>query len=244
MIQRGIIGLRLWLSLKGAGCPICRVRTQSEARYAFDLLWENVNDPGTRQRLLQSQGFCHKHIQLVLETSKKEVGSSLGISIIYEHLIRYFLDRLSQLPTPKPRKRFRRLLNANRRLSEAEEQLQPPGQCPICIAGDEAADRQIGFLVEDGLQLAEWQKAWADSDGLCREHLTKALALAWEQNEVTFEFLRADADRRLRALQRNLAEHIRKHDWQYREEPISPEERSALSKVLLFFGGAQEPYDY
>ena len=43
------------------GCPICRLKARVAERYLDGLLWESVNDPGMRDQVRRSLGFCHEH---------------------------------------------------------------------------------------------------------------------------------------------------------------------------------------
>ncbi|MBI4271931.1 MAG: hypothetical protein HY615_16460 [Candidatus Rokubacteria bacterium] len=47
------------------GCPVCRCLTAHSVRYLDGLLYEHVNDPGTRARLHASRGFCGWHASMV-----------------------------------------------------------------------------------------------------------------------------------------------------------------------------------
>ena len=54
-----MITLYLKLAFSKPGCPICRLRRESEEPYLFNLLWENVNDGPTRRRRLRGN-WKHK----------------------------------------------------------------------------------------------------------------------------------------------------------------------------------------
>lgn len=233
----GLATLDLWESLRQPGCPICRVQEKSEGRYASNLLWENVNEPGVRLRLLASQGFCGPHAQLLLNLADRELGSRLGLAIIYEHLTRDLVRRVGGLVRPAPTRRVFGVarIPSRRRLKG----LLPAEECPVCVAGREAAERNLWFLAEN-LRSAEWQAAWEASDGLCRSHLLRGLAIAAEIPEA-FDFLWQDTLGRLEALRHNLAEFIRKQAWENREEPVSPAEAGAVEAATAFFTGAGIP---
>ena len=44
-----------------AGCPLCDIEASSVKRYFESLLHESVNDPGVREALTRSRGYCHRH---------------------------------------------------------------------------------------------------------------------------------------------------------------------------------------
>lgn len=234
----GVATLDLWASLSRPGCPICRVRRSSERRYAANLLWENVNDPGVRGRLLESQGFCGPHVGLLLHLADRELGSRLGLAIIYEHLTRELTRRVGELLKPGGR---RRVFGPVRVPSARQLRgLLPAEECPVCAVGREAADRNLWFLVES-LPSPEWRAAWQASDGLCRPHLLRGLGIAARANPEVFEFLWQDALVRLGALGHSLAEFIRKQSWTHRDEPLTAAEAGALEAAVRFFTGADGP---
>ncbi|MER3398945.1 MAG: hypothetical protein C4315_12445 [Chloroflexota bacterium] len=230
--------LDLWESLSRPGCPICRVRRRSERRYAASLLWENVNDPGVRNRLLESQGFCRTHTDLLLRLSDRELGSRLGLAIIYEHLTRELIRRVGGLLKPAGRRRLFGIARAPSARQLRGLLLAAP--CPLCAAGREAAERNLWFLVER-LPSAEWLRAWQVSDGLCRVHLLRALGIAAQADPEVFDLLWQDALDRLETLRHHLAEFIRKQSWTHRDEPVSAAEAGAVEAAVTFFAGAGGP---
>jgi hypothetical protein len=234
----GLATLDLWESLSRPGCPICRVRRNSERRYAVNLLWENVNDPGVRARLLASNGFCGPHAGLLLHLADRELGSRLGLAIMYEHLARDLTRRVGELLKPGGRGR----VFGPARIPSVRQLrgLLPAEECPVCAVGREAADRNLWFLVER-LPAADWRQAWQASDGLCRPHLLGALGIAARANPEVFDFLWQDALGRLEALRHNLAEFIRKQSWTHRDEPVSAAEAGAVEAAIRFFTGDGGP---
>jgi hypothetical protein len=231
----GLATLDLWESLRQPGCPVCRTQAQSERRYAVNLLWENVNDPGVRSRLLASHGFCGPHLRLLLGLADREPGSRLGLAIIYEHLTRDLIRRVGGLVRPNPG--ARRVFGPARLPARHRfRELAPPGECPVCAVGREAAERNLWLLIES-LGSAGWREAWKTSDGLCRPHLVRGLAVAAAANPDVFDFLWQDALARLETLRHNLAEFIRKQAWEHRGEPVSPAEAGAVEAAAAFFTG-------
>ena len=62
------------------GCPVCRIEQRTVQRFLDALMYENVNDPGTRDRLRGSLGFCHEH---AWQVANEMLGNALGMAIIY-----------------------------------------------------------------------------------------------------------------------------------------------------------------
>lgn len=65
--------IKLTDAFKKNGCPVCTRIQESTFDYINSLLYENVNDPGTREELKSSFGLCAKHSQILRSSSSKKV---------------------------------------------------------------------------------------------------------------------------------------------------------------------------
>jgi hypothetical protein len=117
--------------------------------------------------------------------------------------------------------------------------LQGRARCRVCRLGEETARAYAEWLVE-GLGDAEVRARYAASDGLCLPHLRMTLICARTRAPQALADLAGDAVRRLQRLLGALREYIRKHDWNYRHEPMSPEERRSWIRAVAFFVGEGE----
>jgi hypothetical protein len=45
---------------------MCELEAAATRRYLDSLLYESVNDPGVRENLIRSQGYCLRHAHLLL----------------------------------------------------------------------------------------------------------------------------------------------------------------------------------
>ena len=79
-----LITLGLKLAFEKPGCPLCRLRQETEYRYLYHLLYESVTDGTTRQLLVRSKGFCPRHTWLCQATELEQWGDGLGTGTIYE----------------------------------------------------------------------------------------------------------------------------------------------------------------
>jgi uncharacterized protein DUF6062 len=70
---------RLLEALAQKGGPVCSLRNDATDRYLSGLLHVQVNDPGLRQSLIHSRGFCREHAWAL-----SRAGDSLGIAILYK----------------------------------------------------------------------------------------------------------------------------------------------------------------
>lgn len=124
----GITIVQLQLALRQPGCPICYIRGQAGARYISNLLWENVNDVETRERIIASLGYCPEHTLLLASMEVKRHGSAMGTSIIYEHLAQVVVHRLRGLA---PRRKSASMAY----ISSAHSRLVGRPGCGYCFGG-------------------------------------------------------------------------------------------------------------
>ncbi len=239
-----LVSAGLKAALKQSGCPICRLRAESEQRYIRMLLWESVNDPQTRDHFIAALGYCERHTWQVGLVENEQFGCPLGNAIMYEHLAGKVHSRLVAYAlrmkwTRRPL--WRRWLTllwpwARRRLSAAE--LRPQEPCRICQIGERSERRHLGWLLQHlSRPESDLRALYLASDGLCLPHLRQGLALASLPVEAGARFLVEAALHRLEVLQRDLSEFERKNAWDYRHEQKTVAESTAWLQALAFFGG-------
>ena len=84
------------------GCPICRVEHDADLRYLDRLFYELVNDYNTRVGLRASLGFCSEHARMAMDEIH---GKALGLTIIYDDLLRVALEQSATTATFEKTKR-------------------------------------------------------------------------------------------------------------------------------------------
>jgi hypothetical protein len=89
--QDDLIFLEVRDALAHTGCPICRLACQASQRHLGGFLYEYVNDPGTRQELLASRGFCQHHAWALTP-----FRDALGVAIVYRHLLQDLIGELQR----------------------------------------------------------------------------------------------------------------------------------------------------
>jgi len=82
-------------AMERSGCPICYLGKKVAKHNLESLLWENVNDPATREAINAALGFCPDHTQLLVMLEMSSSGPVLGVNLIFEHLARIARDDLS-----------------------------------------------------------------------------------------------------------------------------------------------------
>lgn len=216
-------------ALAGWGCPLCRLADRAERAYIDALNYERVLDFNTRDQLQASRGLCHHHSRVWRDVQ----GSALGIAIVYRVAL---LDLLRDTADAASRSRgfLRRRTPAAASAADLIEALAASQACPACEIGQQTARRFGAILLED-LGDAAVQSLLMASGGLCVPHLREVLALPGA-NRACDLLLRCH-----RAVWEGLMEAlealIRKYDYRFQEEQITPAEGLSWTRALSVLTG-------
>jgi hypothetical protein len=214
------------------GCPLCRLEQQGAQRYLDNQLYENVNSPAWRDELRGSHGFCHEHAWLGVS---QRLGDVLGFSIIYHDIVNSLLRTLSEeTASPGSASRSGSLRN---RVERVGAKLTPRKRCPVCTHREELAENLRSAHLED-LNLPAMTEALQASDGLCLPHLRLILGSA--KNGAGYDMLLTLQRAKLETLKIELAEFIRKNDYQAINEGFGNERDAWLRAIGLIVGSRKE----
>lgn len=220
------VGYRdLLADLGRPGCPACHGANRAAWRYIDGLLWESVNDPETRARLRASHGFCRRHAFMALSIASQQ-GDSLGMAILYEDFLRNIRAEVLEVLGPKRRR-------------ERATSLRPGQACIICESARGAAGNYLAILAaaEEGTE--PWEAIRRPERGLCLPHLElgfRSHRSRAERGRLADAFLHGEAE-----LRANLKELIRKHDYRFRDEGITDEERASWVRAVRRVVGEPRP---
>jgi hypothetical protein len=204
---------------------------QSVERYLDNQLYENVNSPAWRSHLRASYGFCHEHAWLGVN---QRLGDALGFSIIYHDIVNNLLNSLNedQSSARAPRRQGSVLGQIPESLRNRVERLltslTPRKRCPACERREEVTRDLLSALAEDA-HTAEMMDALKASEGLCLLHLR--LVLASVNDTPVYESLLSLHRAKLESLKNELAEFIRKNDYQVIKEGFGSEGNAWLRAI-------------
>jgi hypothetical protein len=83
------------------GCTLCRLVAGHDRQLMFSFLWEYCTDPHVGQEISQSWGFCAYHTWALALLEHERLGDGLGITIVYQALLRQLLRFLAARHNPK-----------------------------------------------------------------------------------------------------------------------------------------------
>jgi len=193
---------------KAKKCALCEMKERSNHRYFDSLLYENVNDPALRKKLIRSGGFCSHHARILLE-----FGDGLGVSIIYQDQLKAILSFLQDIQSLHPASLSKKALSY----------IKSREQCPACEQEHQNDEHRLQTLLS-GLTEAEMRQALEKSPGLCLSHLIKALTLKTEP-EIQ-QYLIAMHKSKYSDLLAELHEFCKKHDYSHSDEKFGKEHDS------------------
>ena len=222
-------------ALPQPGCPVCSLTERNSFRFLDALLYERVNDVGTREGLRKSLGFCNWHAWKCLEVP----NAPLGLGIIHNDLLGVILERLSRIqhsfPLPIP---FIRRLWGNRKAKNAVPRLRPDHSCPACQSVRFFEEMYLRILL-DYLGEEDFERGFSRSPGICFPHLI--IAIEKHPGHRNLGLLIQRQMKKWESLKAELEEFIRKHDYKYVHEPRGAESDS-WKRALEMLAGKREVF--
>ncbi|MGZ4149066.1 MAG: DUF6062 family protein [Actinomycetota bacterium] len=210
--------------LERPGCAVCRGASRSAWRLIDGILWEGVTDVFTRTRLRRSRGFCREHSFMAIRVADAEHGQ-LGMAIVYEDLVAQLEDQLR--PPDERGRRWRRTIAGLARRS----------RCPACETARGTETNYLGLLAAAEPASELGRLARAGRIVLCLPHLFLGIELLDDDRARTLVDIALAGTSPLRA---DLQEFVRKRDYRFSHEPLSPEEADAWRRAVTFLAG--EPH--
>jgi len=203
----------LWDAFEKPGCPICTLGERGSFRYLDSLLYERVNDVGTRVNLRKSLGFCNWHAW----KSSEVPNCPLGLGIIYDDLLERIQERLAKIQHSFPvRISFIRRLLGKGRTKNSNPFLRPSHSCPACQSVRFFEEMYLKILL-DYIAEEDFERQFSGSSGICFPRLT--IAIEKYPGHGNLPLLIERQMKKYESLQAEVAEFIRKHDYKCAQEP-------------------------
>jgi hypothetical protein len=229
-------------AMQEPGCPICRLERKAARKYVEVFLWENLMDHSLRDQALGAYGFCPPHTRFFAGIEQSSSGPPLAINILYETLNQRVSRELSQMSGQSaPASLFQRLLTRLKvefHIPLGPRVLRPTGPCPICESAAQSGLNTLSALFEEIERgTADVLAFYQQSDGICLAHLRLGLDHYSYAHPKAARFLSNWAAERLERWSGEMKEFIRKKNWEYRAETLTPDEAAAWQHTLTFYTG-------
>jgi hypothetical protein len=220
------------------GCPICTLALRSVARYLDATLYENVNDPRTRDAVVAARGYCNEH-----SWQLRELPAALGTALMYRDIVRRVAESLAErAPRARPSifappgagmlDRLAALTGGAERGSR-DDTADPHVACPACTVRARYEKVYLGALL-DHVADEEMVEALRSGGGLCLVHLD--LAIATSRDAGALERLLAVQRDCMLALHDELSEFVRKNDYRFSGEGMGAERDSWIRAIEMVAG--------
>ena len=248
---RGLGEIEIKAAMRLPGCPICRVKWQAANRYIDSLLWEGVNDTGTRMHIVRGFGYCAEHTWQLYHREMCRFGDELGTSIIYADLARHTATALDGFRTARAYRLIHwrwldavwycldRLLGRLATRAYKLNCILPSEECRVCSLSRQSEQYAICVLLAQ-CSHASFRDRYNASDGVCLAHLRQTLEQAARDDPHVARWLVESTTNRLLLLATDLSEYARKQSWQYRNEATTESEKDAPRRASQFFGGPEK----
>ncbi len=139
-------------SFKSKECPICFLIKDRVEKYFDNLLYENINDIGFREKFRENHGFCNYHSYKFLS-----YNDGLAISLTHKELLINVIEKI-------------KVKCGTSHLTHNKKD-----KCIICELAKEEQERYISVITEY-LTDQEFKNKFLSSEGLCIPHLELLLA--------------------------------------------------------------------
>jgi hypothetical protein len=167
------------------GCALCRLIREHEQQTMRSFLWEYCTDPHIGMNISRSWGFCPSHTWSLAVLEHERMGDGLGITIVYQALLR----------------QLRRSLSSGH---QARKQSIPPmltsgpevgsTRCRFCQAAQREETLFLSRLVKRCLQVLsrEGERDWSPlQTALCLPHMEQLLQTCAKEGAAALRWDRA-----------------------------------------------------
>ena len=190
-------------------CPACAIVHRSIRGFISIAFIEELTVPEFREPIRASRGYCKYHSAYMRAAAKKRLPA-MGVAIVLEDLLALVEENI---------------------ITRAFVLLV--GDCPLCRLQKDIKAYAIQ-LIADYCHDSEFQEHYESSTGVCLPHLREILHHLDGEGR---KFIIASHERKLDFKLGSLGEFIRKHDYRFAHERITPEEAESWRNAVEFVVG-------
>lgn len=212
------------------GCPICTMALDAVRRYLDSVIYENVNDPETRDAVIAARGYCNDH-----SWALRDMNAVLGTALMYRDVVRHSAESLARRQSGAGGGLLDRLASL---AGGGDADANGKGEarrhhCPACQARRRYETTYLGTLLAH-LGDEQMVEALRGTGGLCLVHLDQAWGVT--RDAAALERLARIQGEIMMALHAELSEFIRKQDYRYSSEAIGAEGTAWIRAVAMVAG--------
>lgn len=200
-------------------CFLCALEDEIERKYMDTYLSELVMDASSRQKIIESRGFCNHHFyKMLIAAGKPESSDGHGIALVNESIIEKLIEDLHK--------------QESNHIEDLHKLLANESKCPACIHLAEFSRmyaEKIVELLSSGNE--EFLKLLKESKGFCIPHFVTLVQVAKDveptQSQKIIKTLMEIEEKNLRGLSSELAEYVKRQSYEFSEK-----DRSAVADIV------------
>jgi hypothetical protein len=190
-----------------------------ERKYMDTYLSELVMDASSREKVIESRGFCNHHFyKMLIAASKPGSPDGHGIALVNESIVDKLIQDLHK--------------QKSHHIDYLHKLLASENKCPACIHLAEFSRMYVEKIVE--LLLSgneEFLKLLKESKGFCIPHFVTLVHVTKEtmpsQSQEIVKTLMEIEAKNLRRLNSELAEYVKRQSYEFSEK-----DRSAVADIV------------
>ena len=203
----------------GEECFLCSLEDEIENKYADTYLSELVMDASSRDKIIESRGFCNHHFyKMLIAANKPGSPDGHGIALVNESIVDKLIQDLHK--------------QKSHHIDNLHKLLATENKCPACIHLAEFsrmyAEKIVELLSSDS---EEFLKLLKESKGFCIPHFVTLVQVARDvaptQSQKIIKTLMEIEEKNLRRLNSELAEYVKRQSYEFSEK-----DRSAVADVV------------
>jgi hypothetical protein len=201
-------------------CFLCTLEDEIERKYVDTYLYELVMETSSREKIIESRGFCNHHCyKILIATSKPGGPNGQGMALIMKSVAEQLLQDIHKQESYQGH--------------SFHEMLANESKCPACIHLSDFMEMYVKTVVELlSSKHEEFSKLLRNSKGLCVPHfvaLTHVIEeTAGDRSQDIIETIIEVEEENLCRLNSELAEYIRKQSYEF-----SDKDREAVEDIVL-----------
>lgn len=225
---------------RAASARLCALRAQNEEMYVDSFLGASVMEPDTRVEV-NEKGFCPEHYRQMF-AQKNRLGLALIMHTHMKEVISSLDSILDGAASASGGGLLRRLTPAKGEGGAGAALRARTGKCILCERLDYTMRRYAYTLVHLHVHDREFQKLFAESQGLCLQDLALVLDMADEmlsgKEKATFLAAVRDVQKKnMERIEKELEWFTLKFDYRNQDKPWG-NSRDALERAINKLQGA------
>jgi len=209
-------------------CFLCTLEDETEREYMDTYLSELIMVASSRQKIVQSRGFCNYHsYKMLIASSKPESSDSHGMALIMKSVTEGLVEDLRK--------------KESRDGDSFREFLVSENKCPACVHLSKFMEMYVKEVVNLlSSDYEEFSKFFEESKGLCMPHFITLTRMteetARDQRQRIIKTINEVEVENLERLNTELAEYIRRQSYEFSERDRAAVEDTVLRSVEKIAG--------